>query len=132
MLKKKSLSSLLALSLYGCSTLLLAGLSPLTMLQAQAAEPAAAVASGVGRSGRSASSRFGTTTGAGAIPTDHRGDLYIQPLRNKLLARRLGVRVPEDVSVVGYDDVEPAAHSFPPLTTVRQPIARNRAATSRS
>lgn len=33
-----------------------------------------------------------------------------------------GYRVPEDVCVVGYDDVEPAAHSFPPLTTVRQPL----------
>lgn len=36
--------------------------------------------------------------------------------------REWGYRVPEDVSVVGYDDVEPAAHSFPPLTTVRQPL----------
>ena len=36
--------------------------------------------------------------------------------------RERGIRVPEDVSVVGYDDVEPAAHSFPPLTTVRQPL----------
>lgn len=42
MLKKKSLSSLLALSLYGCSTLMFMGLSPLTMLNAQAAEPTAA------------------------------------------------------------------------------------------
>lgn len=36
--------------------------------------------------------------------------------------RDYGYRIPEDVSVVGYDDVEPAAHSFPPLTTVRQPL----------
>lgn len=36
--------------------------------------------------------------------------------------RERGHRVPEDVSVVGYDDVEPAAHSFPPLTTIRQPL----------
>lgn len=42
MLQKKSLSSLLALSLYGCSTLLLSGLNPLTMPLVQAAEPAAA------------------------------------------------------------------------------------------
>jgi DNA-binding LacI/PurR family transcriptional regulator len=29
-----------------------------------------------------------------------------------------GVRVPGDVSVVGYDDVEGSAHFFPPLTTI--------------
>lgn len=34
-----------------------------------------------------------TTTAAEIVPTDHRPDLYIGPLRNQLLARRLGVRV---------------------------------------
>jgi LacI family transcriptional regulator, repressor for deo operon, udp, cdd, tsx, nupC, and nupG len=33
-----------------------------------------------------------------------------------------GLRVPEDVSVVGYDDIWPAAYSNPPLTTLRQPV----------
>lgn len=31
-----------------------------------------------------------------------------------------GVRVPEDVSVVGFDDVDGSAYFHPPLTTVRQ------------
>lgn len=38
-------------------------------------------------------------------------------------ARRLGRSVPADLAVVGYDDTPEAAYYFPPLTTVRQPLA---------
>jgi LacI family transcriptional regulator len=38
-------------------------------------------------------------------------------------ARARGVRVPEELSVVGFDDLEEAEIVTPPLTTVRQPLA---------
>jgi LacI family repressor for deo operon, udp, cdd, tsx, nupC, and nupG len=37
-------------------------------------------------------------------------------------ARRRGLRVPADLSVVGYDDSPLIAFTDPPLTTVRQPV----------
>ncbi len=37
-------------------------------------------------------------------------------------ARQRGLSVPEDLSVIGFDDTPFAAHVWPPLTTVRWPI----------
>ena len=37
-------------------------------------------------------------------------------------AQKAGIRVPDEISVVGFDDVPPSSWTNPPLTTVRQPI----------
>jgi len=44
-------------------------------------------------------------------------------------ARELGVRIPEDLSLIGYDDIEASQLTCPALTTVRQPtVEKGRAA----
>ena len=37
-------------------------------------------------------------------------------------AEILGIRIPEDLALAGFDDIAPSAHVRPPLTTVRQPF----------
>ncbi|MEV5309722.1 MULTISPECIES: LacI family DNA-binding transcriptional regulator [unclassified Streptomyces] len=46
-------------------------------------------------------------------------------------ARELGLRVPEDLSVVGFDDLPVARWVGPPLTTVRQPLTEMAEAAAR-
>jgi len=43
-------------------------------------------------------------------------------------AHKLGMRVPEDVAIAGFDNIPLAAYTTPPLTTVEQPIIEQGAA----
>jgi DNA-binding LacI/PurR family transcriptional regulator len=46
-------------------------------------------------------------------------------------ARRAALRIPDDLSVVGFDDIEQCAWCGPPMTTIRQPFAAMGAAAAR-
>lgn len=60
---------------------------------------------------------------------DHRPNLDAVFAASDLMAlgalhalRRAGRRVPDDVAVIGFDDLPMAAYTEPPLTTVHQPV----------
>jgi DNA-binding LacI/PurR family transcriptional regulator len=53
------------------------------------------------------------------VGNDHMAFAVMDTLRHEL-----GLRVPQDVSVVGYDDVPMAAWPAYGLTTIRQPVNR--------
>ncbi len=64
-----------------------------------------------------------------ALPPDERptavlsfNDLFALGVMHA--ARAHGLRVPEDISVIGCDDVPMAAYAYPPLTTISQPKYR--------
>ena len=74
---------------------------------------------------------FSNTSGAEAIKRlfDKVPDIDAVFINSDLMAiaamdaiREAGRRVPDDVAVVGYDDLSIAGHSNPPLTTIRQNI----------
>ncbi len=72
---------------------------------------------------------FQATSNLLALPLDERptailafNDLFALGVMHSVRAH--GLRVPEDVSVIGCDDVPMAAYSYPPLTTISQPKYR--------
>jgi DNA-binding LacI/PurR family transcriptional regulator len=74
---------------------------------------------------------FSDTSGAAAMLTllEKAPDLDAVFVNSDLMAitamdtlREQGRRIPDDVAVVGYDDLSIAEHSNPPLTTIRQNV----------
>jgi DNA-binding LacI/PurR family transcriptional regulator len=70
------------------------------------------------RSGFELAGTIGAQPGSSIfVANDHMAIGMLSALREQ------GLSVPDDVSVVGFDDVPEAAYMFPPLTTVRQDFA---------
>lgn len=70
------------------------------------------------REGGYAAAKAVVKTGATAVFTAN-DDMAMGLLRG---LRELNVRVPEDISVVGYDDIALDEYVYPQLTTIHQPI----------
>ena len=62
------------------------------------------------------------TKSSGTLPTAIFASDYLMALTTLRVLRRHDLRVPEDISLVSFDDPLSAAHLTPPLTTVRQPV----------
>ncbi len=78
---------------------------------------------------RIALSSFTVTGGADAMEELLAGEPHLDAVfaASDLIAlgamqtlRRMGKRVPEDIAIIGFDDIELAAVASPPLTTIRQ------------
>jgi DNA-binding LacI/PurR family transcriptional regulator len=72
---------------------------------------------------------FLATSALLALPSEHRPTAVIayndiMALGALHAARAHHLRVPDDLSVVGFDDIAMAAHANPPLTTISQPKYR--------
>ena len=65
--------------------------------------------------------------GAAQQLLQHNPDAIFMPTRMALDVLRVlheaGRRVPDDIALIGFDDLPLAQHTDPPLTTVRQPMA---------
>lgn len=73
----------------------------------------------------------GHAAAAGLIATGHTGLVCgsdLMALGAIRAARSVGLSVPDDISVVGYDDSLMVAFIDPPLTTIRQPVSELSAA----
>ena len=91
-----------------------------TLLAAGVAPPAAWTGDWSARSGYELGRRIAEQGEATAVfcANDETAFGLIRALHER------GLRVPQDVSVVGFDDIGLAEYSSPPLTTVRQPFQR--------